>query len=132
MATSESRILSIDIDCPFERANAFLSRPETFPQWAAGLAEGLEQRDGRWLARTPVGEVEIRFTAPNPYGVLDHTVFPPGVRPVYVPMRVVPNGTGCQVMLSLFREAGWSDQKFAADLELVQRDLKALKELLER
>jgi hypothetical protein len=47
-------------------------------------------------------------------------------------MRIVPNGTGAEVMFTLLRTPGMSDTVFAADAAAVERDLKALKKLLER
>jgi hypothetical protein len=40
--------------------------------------------------------------------VLDHTVVLPDGTEVYVPMRVVPNGGGSEVMLVLFRQPVYS------------------------
>jgi hypothetical protein len=63
---------------------------------------------------------------------LDHTVVPaPGVE-IHVPLRVVANGdAGSEVLLTLFRRPGVSDEEFAADAGWVSRDLRALKALLE-
>jgi hypothetical protein len=131
MPTQESRTISTPIDCPFERANAFLGRPENFPQWAAGLGSGISRDGDHWTVQTPRGPAALHFTAPNPYGILDHTVILPDAEPVYVPMRVVVNGGGCEVMLTLFRSPEMSDQKFEEDVQWVKRDLAALKKLLE-
>lgn len=49
---------------------------------------------------------------------------------IYVPLRIIPNGAGAEVLLTLFRQPGMSDAKFAGDAELVARDLLALKALV--
>jgi hypothetical protein len=46
-------------------------------------------------------------------------------------MRVIANGTGSEVLLTLFRLPDMTVEAFARDAEWVERDLKALKELLE-
>jgi hypothetical protein len=46
-------------------------------------------------------------------------------------MRVVPNGSGSEVIFILFRQPGISDARYAEDMKLVDRDLRTLKELLE-
>jgi hypothetical protein len=56
---------------------------------------------------------------------------PAGVE-VYVPMRVLRNGSGSEVIFTLFRLPDMSDEQYAEDMQLVERDLKALKELLEK
>src|SRR3546814_3197503 len=118
-------------DRPFDAVHDFLSAPENFPKWAAGLGQSIRKADDDWIAETPHGPVRVRFTDRNPFGVLDHTVIPaPGVE-IYVPMRVVPNGAGSEVTLTLFRQPGMSDEKFAEDAAWVERELAALKRLLE-
>ena len=130
--TSESRNLSVPIACSLERAYAFLSLPENLPKWASGLAGSLRKIDGQWVAETPDGVMKIRFSARNAFGVLDHWVSPRPDVEIYIPMRVVPNGGGCELILTLFRQPGMNDGKFAADAEWVMRDLAAVKNMLER
>jgi hypothetical protein len=130
--THEALPLSITIDCNWQRAYGVLADPMSFNHWASGLGHSLRQEDGIWLADGPEGPVTIRFTPPNPYGVLDHHVdVAPGVE-VYVPLRLIANGDGCEVTLILFRQAGMDDARFAADADWVRRDLESLKTLLEQ
>jgi hypothetical protein len=127
----ESRNLSVSIDCSYVDAYRFLSVPENFSKWASGLAASLRQVAGQWLADSPEGQVIIRFSETNDFGVLDHWVgFESGVQ-IYIPLRVIANGSGCELTLTLFRLSGMSDEKFAADAEWVMRDLVTVKQLLE-
>ncbi len=50
---------------------------------------------------------------------------------VFVPMRVVPNGDGSEVIFTLFRTEDMSDENYAKDIALVDRDLKNLQKILE-
>jgi hypothetical protein len=126
-----SRSLGISIGCSLDRAYEFLRLPENFPKWASGLAGSLRKSDGGWVAETPEGPMKVRFSERNAYGVLDHWVFPMSGDPVYVPLRVVANGSGCELILTLFQLPGVAEGKFAADADWVMRDLKAAKALLE-
>ncbi|NNM71157.1 polyketide cyclase [Enterovirga sp. DB1703] len=109
-----------------------LWRPEAFPEWASGLSEaGLEQDGEVWRARGPEGPVTIRFTGHNPFGIMDHWVELGGGREVYVPLRVIRNGEGCLVTLTLFRWPEMSEDSFAADAAWIERDLQTLKKLAE-
>lgn len=128
---SEARRLSVAIDCAPARAYAFLSVPENFPKWATGLAGALRRIGEDWVADTPEGRATVRFSEPNAYGVLDHSVTLPRGVTVYVPLRVVAKERGCELVLTLFRRRGMSDETFAADAQWVQRDLEAAKRLLE-
>lgn len=84
------------------------------------------------MVATPQGPVKFRFVGKNRLGVLDHYVSPePGVE-IYVPMRVVPRGAGSEILFTLFRSPGMTDHEAARDRRWVERDLKALKRVLER
>ncbi len=47
-------------------------------------------------------------------------------------MRVVPNGSGSEVLFTLFQLPDVSDEKYAEEIGLVEQDLKNLKSVLER
>lgn len=131
MTTSEVPILHVSIRVPLARAYAFAHRPETFPRWAAGLADSLRLTERGWVADTPEGEALIHFSEPNAFGVLDHRVVLNGRPDVAVPMRMVANGDGTEVELVLFRQPGMSEADFKRDARAVKADLGALKVLLE-
>jgi len=76
--------------------------------------------------------MNVRFVKNNDLGVLDHYVSPAPGAEVYVPMRVLPNGSGSDVLFTLFKLPGMSDEKYAEDAGLVTRDLETLKRVLER
>jgi hypothetical protein len=129
--TFESRTLTVRIARPRRDVYDFLAAPENFPRWASGLGRSLKKADGEWIADSPEGPVRVRFTERNEFGILDHHV---AVRPgldVYIPMRVIANGTGSEVLFTLFRLPGMTDEAFARDAEWVERDLRALTALLE-
>ena len=123
--------LAIAIDRSAAEAYDFLSAPENFPKWASGLAASLRKVGEDWVADTPEGRAVVRFSEPNAYGVLDHAVTLPRGVTVYVPLRVVEREGGCELVLTLFRQPGMSDERFAADAQWVMRDLDAAKRLLE-
>jgi hypothetical protein len=80
---------------------------------------------------TPQGPVKVRFVPKNDFGVLDHYVSPaPGIE-VYVPMRVLSNGSGSEVIFTVFRLPDMSDEKYAEDTGLLEQDLMVLKNVLE-
>jgi hypothetical protein len=132
MATTfESRTISIRINRPADRVYDFTSMPENLPKWASGLGKSLTKTDGEWIAATLQGPVKVRFAVRNSFGVLDHYVIPESGLEIYIPMRVISNGTGSELIFTLFRLSDMSDEKFAEDAEWVKRDLNALKNLLE-
>jgi hypothetical protein len=135
MKAMESRHVGIWIEVAPEAVYAFASDPQTWPQWAAGLAEGgLRKSAHGWVADSPMGEVTVEFAPPNEFGVLDHVVRMPSGEAVYNPLRVIPGGVGearCEVLFTVRRRAGMTDEQFDADAAAVAADLDALRRLLE-
>ena len=130
--TIESWTLSVRIDQPFARVYEFMVDPANWNKWAFGLGKSLRQSGGGWIADSDGGTLKVRFTARNQYGVLDHTVIRPSGAPIYLPMRLITNGDGCELLFTLFRESGITDERYNADANFVQSDLNRLKELLEK
>lgn len=127
----EARTITVSIACPLDRAYAATWPPETFPRWAAGLSSSLHREGDAWVADTPAGKATITFSEKNAYGVLDHRVQLPGLPEVHVPMRMVANGDGTEVVFTLFRQPNMDDAAFASDQAHVEKDLATLKALLE-
>ena len=127
----ESTTISIAIGRPWKDVYEAIWRPESFPKWASGLSQSALEKDGdTYTAEGPTGTVRIQFTGHNPCGVMDHHVDTGNGTDIYVPLRVIANADGAEVLLTLFRQPGMSEQQFLADVEWVTRDLIALKALL--
>lgn len=129
--THESRTLSVRINRPFQDVYAFASVPENFPHWATGLGTCTGQDGDGWTFATLEGPMNVRFSPPNSFGILDHVVMPPAGPAITIPMRVIANGTGSEVLLTLFRLPDQSDEKFTQDAAWVAQDLAILKRILE-
>lgn len=131
-STMETRFISVTIDVPFETANDFLSRPENMALWAAGLGSGFKHTGGRWVVESAEGEVVVRFTQKNPFGIADHWVEVSPEHEVYIPVRVIHNGSGSEVTVTLFRQPEMDDAMYERDAGLVRHDLQMLKSVLEQ
>lgn len=130
-----AQTLSISIAKPASLVYEFVADPQRLPLWAAGLGDRPTRlADGAWRVETNAGPMRVVFAQRNSFGVVDHLVVPlSGEGPsVDVPLRVVPNGTGSEVLLTLFQQAGMADEQFAADTELVRADLARLKRAVEQ
>jgi hypothetical protein len=128
---SESRHISARVDRPVDEVYDYASDPANVPAWAPGLATSVQEVDGRWVAESGMGRIVIDFTGRNDYGVLDHQVTLPSGDTVYNPMRVIADGAGSEVVFTLRRPPGVSDEEFERDTGLVQADLNTLKKVLE-
>jgi polyketide cyclase/dehydrase/lipid transport protein len=128
----ESVHVSTTIDRAADEVYEYAATPTNLSNWAAGLAhQPMEQIDGEWVVESPLGRVSVAFTPPNEYGILDHDVTLPSGETVTNPLRVIPNGDGCDVVFSVRRQPGMSDAEFAGDVESVTKDLATLRSLLE-
>jgi hypothetical protein len=129
--TSESRHLSEWIDRPAGVVYEYALEPANLPEWAPGLGSSVEKVDNRWFVETPEGRAGFAFVPRNEYGVLDHDVTLPSGEVVYNPMRVIADDRGCEVVFTLRRRPGMSDENFRADADAVTADLARLKQVLE-
>jgi hypothetical protein len=127
---NQTRHLSVLIDRPAAEVYAYARDYRNLPAWAAGLASGVRPVAGRWLADSPMGEVEVRFVPVNDLGVLDHDVVLPSGEAVTNPLRVLADGDSSEVVFTVRRRPGMTAQEFDADAAAVQADLESLRSLL--
>src|SRR4029453_13327263 len=128
---AESRHLSVYIDRPVAEVYAFASNPANLPRRASGLGSSVGGENQNWFVETPEGRARVTFAPENDYGVLDHEVVTPSGDTVYVPLRAVTHGDGCEVGFTLRRSPGMTDAEFERDTALVTGDLALLKKVLE-
>jgi len=127
-----SRTLSVSIARCARGVYDFVSKPENLPRWAGGLGRSITQKGDDWIVDAPQGSVKFKFAEKNDFGVLDNYVTTAAGAEIYVPMRVVRNGSGSEVIFTLFQLPGMTDEAFAGDVKLVEQDLQMLKNVLEK
>ena len=127
----KSRTISISIAATPAAVYEFVSNPENMPKWARGFAKSVTPAQDGWIVETATGPVTLRFAARNALGVLDHRVSLPQGLEINNPMRVVANGSGSELLFTLFQTGNLSDTELAAEAELVNNDLHTLKQVLE-
>lgn len=126
----QARHLSIAIERSADEVYDFISQPQNLALWASGLGT-VHFINGEWIAHGGNGDMRLRFTERNRYGVLDHWLTTADGAEIYVPLRLIANGGGSELILTLLRQADMTDEKFAADTDWVMRDLAALKQRME-
>ncbi len=115
MKTFETKNISVTIRRPFEEVYNFVSDPQNVPQWASGLSDS----------------TKVTFADKNQFGVVDHDVTLSTGKTVHIPMRIIPNNDGSDIVFTLHKLPNMSDQKFIEDQKWIQKDLNKLKKLLE-
>ncbi len=124
--------MTVSIKCSSAEVYAFVFDLENLPQWAPAFALAISREGEDWTIETEQGKMTIRMCAKNKLGVLDHTIFPTPDVKIDVPMRVVKNGEGSEIIFTIFQYEGMSDEQFLKDAGFVERDLNSLKSILEK
>ncbi|MBM2621320.1 SRPBCC family protein [Actinoplanes sp. LDG1-06] len=131
--TTDTAHVAERIDRPVNDVYAYVSNPAHLTTWAPGLGSSVEQVDGSWYVQSDVlGRVKVDFAPKNGFGVLDHVVTLETGEQVLNPVRVVPYGEGSEIVFSVRRPPGTSDEAFARDTGAVTADLARLKDILEK
>lgn len=127
------KIVSETVAAPAHRVYEFARQRENLHRWASGLATAdIEEEGDHWVvADSAMGRIEIRMAPRNDFGVLDHDVTTPDGVTTHNAFRVTPVDEGCALSFVVLKQAGASDEAFAADAAHVLKDLRALKELME-
>jgi uncharacterized protein YndB with AHSA1/START domain len=129
---SRSKIKSIDIQAPVEKVFTFLADPMNWPQYAVVNLRSVTPGKNDWYkAVTKFGEGELMITPIKEFGLLDHTwKDPQATWTVY--SRVVPNGNGATVSMTLFQPPVMKDAQFDQAMLEMDIEMAKLKEILER
>ncbi|NMO88613.1 SRPBCC family protein [Actinomycetospora sp. TBRC 11914] len=124
-----TRHVSRVIARPWREVHAYAADPRNLVHWASGLATATVTPldDGSWSASSPFGDVTVRFVPPNDLGVLDHTVRMPDGTEVLNPLRVLPHDDGAEVVFTVRRRPGMTDDDVARDAAVVATDLETLR-----
>lgn len=121
--------ITVTIDRPAGEVYDYVRDPGNLPEWS--FFEEVVERDGRSVATWEGTEHEVVMTERNDLGVVDHLVRLPSSEEVRVPMRVVDNARGAEVLFTLFQTPDMSDDRFATDADFVRQDLDRLRAILE-
>ncbi|GMQ84747.1 MAG: hypothetical protein BMS9Abin07_0311 [Acidimicrobiia bacterium] len=137
MTTLTTETVRITIDAPFDQVVSDLSDPVTHPEWGTEFFSGpaAPSGDGEVLATVPLmgGEVHMKVDADPAAGRIDLYLAPrqaPFGPPL--PIRVVPNADGVDVLFTLARFPGQSDDEWEGGLVSMARELTKLKSRHER
>lgn len=109
----------------------FVSNLENLPRWASNTFPSIKEVNGEWVVNTSQGQNKVMLAERNNFGILDHYVKLTSGVEVYVPMRVVKNGDGSEIMLTVFQTPEMTDERYAEDIKTVEKDLNHLKTIIE-
>ena len=126
-----SRTVSVSIFRDARETYEFIRDTSHLTEWATGLGAVTGHIGDVVQIDTPNGPGTLTFARPNDFGILDHTITLNGNVVTEVPMRVLPNGEGCEVLLTIFQPEDMTEREFSRDANWVKRDLESLRDALE-
>jgi len=127
----KSRTMNTSINSNPQIVYDFVSNLENLPRWASNTFPSIKEVNGEWVVDTSQGQNKVMLAERNNFGILDHYVKLTSGVEVYVPMRVVKNGDGSEVMLTVFQTPEMTDERYAEDIRTVEKDLNHLKTIIE-
>lgn len=131
MNVQRTAIVHTSILAPPQTVVAFLSDLENWKTWAPWI-HSVSRSSGRtWQLQTEAGPMKVHFVEANSFGVLDHEVTLASGITVLNSMRVLPNGTGSELVMVLFQAPAVSTSEFERDIQAVTDDLARLKKAAE-
>jgi len=130
--TFETATVRVSVDRPFDQIVRDLADPIAHTEWATEFFAGQAEPIGRAEVRVDVprmgGPARMRIAAEPEAGVIDLYLAPEG-KPygVPLPVRVVRNGDGADVLFTLTRFPGMPEALWKEGVESMERELAAFK-----
>lgn len=132
MPTMITETVRVTIDAPFETVVADLSDPATHPEWGTDFFDGSARpaNNSEVVATVPRmgGDVHMKVDANAAAGTIDLYLAPlaaPFGPPL--PIRVIPNVDGVDVLFTLSRFPAMSDPEWEDAVASMSRELENLK-----
>jgi Polyketide cyclase / dehydrase and lipid transport len=126
-----AEVVHVSILAPPRQLIAFLIDAHNWTKWAPWIQSVSRTSEHGWTFATAAGAMTVRFVEHNTLGVLDHEVTLPSGVTVMNSMRVVPNGSGSELVMVLFQLPDASNDEFERDIQAVREDLARIKSLSE-
>ena len=124
-----AEVIHVSILAPPGQVTAFLVDVHNWMTWAPWIRSVHRSSDRGWTLTTDAGPLALRFVEQNALGVLDHEVTLASGATTLNSMRVLPNGSGSELIMVVFQSADVSADQFARDVEAVRDDLARIKTL---
>lgn len=127
MSVQRAAVVHISILATPKSVIAFLTDMDNWKAWAPWVRSVRRLSEGSWSLDTTDGAMTVRFVEPNSLGVLDHQVTVAAGMTVFNAMRVVPNGTGSELVMVWTQSPEISSEQFEQDVQAVTDDFARLK-----
>lgn len=121
-----ARTHSVSIARPPAEVLAFLESVVNWPRWAVLTVKSVRDTPEGWVLCGVEGDCPLTLAFQPEQGLMDYRL-----GAWTVAMRVVPNGSGSEVIATFFQPEGMEEREFEQAVNVRERELKALKVVLE-
>lgn len=123
--------ISVSINAKPDKVWEFVADINNWPQFS-DFARNIERvRDGEWVFHTSQGDVRVIEKFDREHLLLDTVCIVPSGDEQFIPYRVVPNGEGCELIMTNQQTAGVSDEEYAEQLTWMREELENIKKIIE-
>lgn len=129
------KVIKITIARSYADAYSFLADARNLAAWGGTDPQTgmVDLGDNRWRVQIDGSLIVVRYSDPNPYGILDYRGGSLGHETeALTPCRLYPNNEGCELALTFFRREGVSEESFISGSEWIESDLLRIKTFLEK
>ena len=131
MRLQRAEVIHTSILAAREEVVDFLVDMHNWKSWAPWIGSVTRVSDRDWALETDVGSMKVHFVDQSCVGLLDHEVtLESGVR-VLNGMHVLPNGSGSELVMTVFQSPDVSTEEFERDIQAVRADLARIKKVVE-
>ena len=131
MNVHRGEVIHVSILAPPQQVVDFLADMNNWKTWAPWVRAVSKSSARDWTLDTDADTMNVRFVEGNSLGVLDHTVTLASGISVHNSMRVLPNGSGSELVIVVFQTPPASSDQFERDVQAVRDDLARIKKVLE-
>jgi hypothetical protein len=127
MTLHRTEVVHTSIAAAPQRVIAWLRDLNNWATWAPWIQSVSQISTREWTLATEAGMMQVRFVEPSSFGVLDHDVSLESGETAFNSMRVLPNGSGSELVMVLFQRPSMSRDQFQRDVEAVTDDLARMR-----
>ena len=131
MNVQRAEVVHTSILAPPHELSAFLGDMNNWTTWAPWIRSVSRSSARDWTLDTDAGPMKVHLVEPNSLGVLDHEVTLASGVTVQNSMRVLPNGSGSELVMVVFQSPQASTEEFERDIGAVRDDLARIKKVAE-
>jgi cold-inducible RNA-binding protein len=125
--TLRSKTLTASLEASVAQIYSRIADPDQLAQWHTAFCRSLRKENGACMVESPRGLVPVRFLRDDRAGILDLVMTLLETIEFQTAIRVLANGTGSEVLMTLIQPAGLPDAAFHEQVRWAESALRNLR-----